>query len=166
MKRFITIVLIICIIAVGGYFAWTCIRMSPDNLSRVEIIDSDNVAKEYALDLSSAGKLLADLDGTPKSVVPNQDCPVYRLILHHKLGYAKEYEIFFSNNLKTYVRDLRTGRTVLAENPLFLHSYEGFDSLYPYREPPVTQWFIESELFLPQNESLRWSYKKRDNNWS
>lgn len=165
MKKFIAIVLIISIFAAGGYFAWTHIRMSPDNLSRIEIISPEKEVKGYALDLSSSGKLLADLDGTPVSSAPGQDCPVYRLILHHKLEYAKKYDIIFTDDLKAYVRDLRTGRTVLAENPLFLHSHEGFDSLYPYREPPVTQWFIESELFLPQNESLQWSYKKRDNNW-
>ncbi|MGE5614675.1 MAG: M23 family metallopeptidase [Bacillota bacterium] len=165
MKRFVIIVLIISIIAAGGYFAWTYARMSPDNLSHVEIITPEEKATEYALDYSSAGKLLADLDGTPASSVPGQDCPVYRVILHHKLGYARKYEIIFADNLETYVRDLWTGRTVLAENPLFLHSHEGFDGLYPYREPPATQWFIESESFLPKKESLLWSYKKRDNNW-
>lgn len=165
MKRFITIVLMTSIIVVGGYFAWTCVRMSPDNLPRVEIINPEKEVKEYALDFSSAGKLLADLDGTSESSVPEQDCPVYRLILHHKLGYIKKYDIIFANNFKAYVRDLRTGRTILAENPLFLHNHEGFDGLYPYRKHPVTQWFIESELFFPKKESLRWSYKKRDNNW-
>jgi hypothetical protein len=66
MKRFAIIVLIISIIAVGGYFAWTCIRMSPDNLSRVEIINPEN-EKRIRIGLSSAGKLLAELEGTPAS---------------------------------------------------------------------------------------------------
>jgi len=166
MKKLLIFFLILSVIAAGGYLAWTQLKMSPENLSHIDIVDTgDHTTNVYTLDLSSAGNLQADLNGTPVSSVPNPDCPVYQLIMHHRLRYTKKYAIYFDEKDGVFVQDLKTKRIVSVENPRFFNSHEGFDGLYPYKSPPKVEWFSVTEAFLPQKESIQWSFQKRDKQW-
>lgn len=159
------------VIAAGCFFAWTHARMTPENLCSAEITNTaDDAAIIYALNPSAANDLLAALNGTPVSSIPDRSRCVYQLLLRHKLLYSKKYTLYFFDDGGVFMEDSITKQISRLENSNLLHSLELFDSQYPFRDPPAVKWFSGSETaskeeFLPQEEITRWHYKKHDGQW-
>ena len=166
MKRVLAIVVVLSLMF-GVYISvQTFFRITSRNISQVYIKDLETGVKQrYKLDAPAAENLTADLIGPPVHALPDAKFHSFELSVRNIWGYKKAYTVYFGDERKVFIRDVKTSALQAVEKPVFFHSHEGFDSLYPYRNPPEVEWSLSSKHINMEAESKTWSFRKLDGSW-